>query len=485
MKQRIRFLALLLTAAMVFACWAVTAFAAQQPHIVLKASGVQGQFILRLDNFSSKFYAAEFAVYVDRPLDTSQIQVAWKDAVPADVNWPVIAQENGRTKLSFYISRNRPIANSNSVELTFPQELPASAFSAGSELKALEEGGASTIFQNPSLTVTGVPASSGSSGGSGGGGGSSDSTLGWDSFSDKITQSGGKKTLTIPVSGGEVLRWDIFQEAAEEKLLLRLDYGSYVWTFDTSKGVNIPAGRIYYDLTVDQLHYKNLSAAVEGSDLAQLEIAHSGPLPCQGILSYPVGQEHGGEKVYLSYYNEGASRLDYRQTTTVATDGMVELTFDRASRYVVSSKSFWSQPQQPAQSGNTVPTTPAASTPPASSEVTVPPEDTILDETPPEPESSTSLPMEERRRNPRAALPPGPCPLLAAWCWLRQPLWSSCKCVSSGITTIISEPIDKSSWVLPPAAFCKTGSAYSRRSARIKGSSTPRRVKSAYREGRR
>ena len=163
MKQRIRFLALLLTAAMVFACWAVTAFAAQQPHIVLKASGVQGQFILRLDNFSSKFYAAEFAVYVDRPLDTSQIQVAWKDAVPADVNWPVIAQENGRTKLSFYISRNRPIANSNSVELaelTFPQELPASAFSAGSELKALEEGGASTIFQNPSLTVTGAPASS-------------------------------------------------------------------------------------------------------------------------------------------------------------------------------------------------------------------------------------------------------------------------------------------------------------------------------------
>ncbi len=172
MKQRIRFLALLLTAAMVFACWAVTAFAAQQPHIVLKASGVQGQFILRLDNFSSKFYAAEFAVYVDRPLDTSQIQVAWKDAVPADVNWPVIAQENGRTKLSFYISRNRPIANSNSVELaelTFPQELPASAFSAGSELKALEEGGASTIFQNPSLTVTGVPASSGSSGGFRGG----------------------------------------------------------------------------------------------------------------------------------------------------------------------------------------------------------------------------------------------------------------------------------------------------------------------------
>ena len=293
MKQRIRFLALLLTAAMVFACWAVTAFAAQQPHIVLKASGVQGQFILRLDNFSSKFYAAEFAVYVDRPLDTSQIQVAWKDAVPADVNWPVIAQENGRTKLSFYISRNRPIANSNSVELaelTFPQELPASAFSAGSELKALEEGGASTIFQNPSLTVTGVPASSGSSGGSGGGGGSSDSTLGWDSFSDKITQSGGKKTLTIPVSGGEVLRWDIFQEAAEEKLLLRLDYGSYVWTFDTSKGVNIPAGRIYYDLTVDQLHYKNLSAAVEGSDLAQLEIAHSGPLPPAQVIVDDAGK---------------------------------------------------------------------------------------------------------------------------------------------------------------------------------------------------
>lgn len=415
MKQRIRFLALLLTVAMVFACWAVTAFAAQQPHIVLKASGVQGQFILRLDNFSSKFYAEEFAVYVDRPLDTSQIQVAWKDAVPADVNWPVIAQENGRTKLSFYISRNRPIANSNSVELaelTFPQELPASAFSAGSELKALEEGGASTIFQNPSLTVTGVPASSGSSGGSGGGGGSSDSTLGWDSFSDKITQSGGKKTLTIPVSGGEVLRWDIFQEAAEEKLLLRLDYGSYVWTFDTSKGVNIPAGRIYYDLTVDQLHYKNLSAAVEGSDLAQLEIAHSGPLPCQGILSYPVGQEHGGEKVYLSYYNEGASRLDYRQTTTVATDGMVELTFDRASRYVVSSKSFWSQPQQPAQSGNTVPTTPAASTPPASSEVTVPPEDTILDETPPEPESSTSLPDGGEEEESKGGAPAWALPLI-------------------------------------------------------------------------
>ena len=151
---------------------------------------------------------------------------------------------------------------------------------------------------------------------------------------------------------------------------------------------------------------------MEGSDLAQLEIAHSGPLPCQGILSYPVGQEHSGEKVYLSYYNEGASRLDYRQTTTVATDGMVELTFDRASRYVVSSKSFWSQPQQPAQSGNTVPTTPAASTPPASSEVTVPPEDTILDETPPEPESSTSLPDGGEEEESKGGAPAWALPLI-------------------------------------------------------------------------
>lgn len=392
MKQRMRFFAALLTAVMAFACRAVPAFAAQQPHIVLKASGVQNQFILRLDNFSSRFYAAEFTIYIDRPLDTSRIQIAWRDTISTDVQHPVMAQENGRTGITFYISRNRPIANSSSVELaelTFPQELPASAFSAGSELKALEETAAPTIFQNPSLTVTGIPAGSGSGGGSGDGGGDSGGALGWDSFSDKITQSGGKKTLTVPVSGGEVIRWDIFQEAAAEKLLLRLDYGRYVWTFDTSKGVNIPAGRIYYDLAVDELRYKNLSAAVEGSDLVQLEIVHSGPLPCQGVLSYPVGQEHGGEKAYLSYYNEEASRLDYRQTVTVSGDGTADLTFDRASRYVVSSRSFWSQSQE---TGTTAPAAPAASGPSASSEVTVPPEDTIPEETPPEPEPSSSLP---------------------------------------------------------------------------------------------
>ena len=43
------------------------------------------------------------------------------------------------------------------------------------------------------------------------------------------------------------------------------------------------------------IRYKNLSAAVENTDLVQFEIAYSGQLPCEATLSYRVGSHYPPE----------------------------------------------------------------------------------------------------------------------------------------------------------------------------------------------
>ena len=302
MKQISKTLRLLLAVSIAACCTAVTAFAAQQPCIVLKASGARNQYTLRLDTFSSDFESVQFDIVIDGQVEVPRVE--WRDDSPAHYQEITTATRGGDTVLTVSIDRLRPIANSNSVELadiTFSKSLSASAFSAGDEMVALDKNQDKTVYHDPAISVRSRTYESSDD---------SSDTLRWGDVSGSTTQIGGRKALTVRVRSGEVVSQDIFRQAAEDGLLLVLDYGDYRWTFDTAKGVSIPDSQLYYDFAVDQINYRNLSAAVAETDLVQLETAHSGALPCEGVLSWPLGTEQAGATAYLSFYNENLTRLD-------------------------------------------------------------------------------------------------------------------------------------------------------------------------------
>lgn len=340
-----------------------TAHAAGKPGVTLRASGLEGQYILRLEDFSSRFESVQFDIVLDKQV--SAPQVAWTDSSPDHFQRVDTAHRDGKTVLTVYVDRLSPIAVSGSVELaalTFPQAIPASSFSVEA-MKALDGNQEETVFPSPSLSVTG------SAGGDAGSGsvsvkGSSDSkddddsetdgdsrhvfssgrVLDWDDVSD---DAGGKE-LTVSVPAGQTIGRDIFVQAAERGLLLRLDYGDYIWTFDTAGGVDVPAGRLFYDLSVEKLSSRSLSVAVDGTDIAQFEIVYSGPLPCPATLSCRVGELHAGDTVYLSYYNENEASLEYRGEAEVSSAGWADYPFTHASRYVISTENLWGAPEKEA-----------------------------------------------------------------------------------------------------------------------------------------
>ena len=371
MKYLGKFIGVLVAVSAVTAACVMTAFAdgGQEPEVTLKESGVSNQYTLGLDDFSSNFESVQFDICIDRKVDAPDVE--WKNNSSAHFQLVDTKQENGKTVLTVYVDRLSPIANSNNTDLadlTFHQAVPASSFSVEGDMIALDENQEKTVFEKPSLKVTSASQggdSSSSSGGSGWSGSSDDddddsssssssretsgtvrvastknntnTVLNWNS----VSKSSSGKTVSVSVKDSQVISQDIFRQAADNGSSLKLDYGDFVWVFDTSKGVSIPSNRNYYDFSVKKIQYKNLSAAVENSDLLQFEISHSGPLPCRGTLSFNVGSSHAGENVYLSYYNENDALLQYLSSSTVSSDGTVSFTFIHASKYVLSLKNVW------------------------------------------------------------------------------------------------------------------------------------------------
>ncbi len=440
MKRLRKFTAALLAAAAAL-CSAAAAFAAEEsPRIILNASGIEGQYILRLEQLGSRFESVQFDVLIEG--DVAAPQVDWQDDSPAHFQQIIDRRENGKTVLTVYIDRLRPIANSGSVNLaalTFSQNIPAAAFSAGSELIALDEHQEETLFSSPAFSVTGAASEGGGSSGSssssgnsssengsssGGGSGSAGSSfsgegsadssrhsfsektvLQWEDVSgEKAGEIQGRKTLSLRVLEGQVISSDIFRQAQQQGLWLLLDYGSYTWLFDTSKGLEIPAGRVFYDLSVQPLQFRNLSAAVEGSDLLQFEVAYSGALPCPASLSCRVGGGYAGKTVYLSRYNENAATLDFQASAQVEENGMASFSLADGARYVISEKNFWEAPAQQAAG--------TAASAMAASKVIVPPEDELKEDeaasesAPEEQPQSSSAPEEPQEEEGEREEPP-------------------------------------------------------------------------------
>ncbi len=375
MKHWKIFTGILAAAAAALSC-AVTAVAAEaQPRIILRASGAANQYILRLEDFSSRFESAQFDITIDDKVEAPKVE--WRDDSAAHFQRIDTAQAGDQTVLTVYIDRLRPIANSGSTELaaiTFSKSLPTEAFGAGAELIALDGNQEETVYASPALTVQGY---------SGGDDDRDNGVRDWDDVSGGSSGSGDSKIITVKLSPGEYVSQEVFVRAAEEKRNLRLDYGNFIWTFDTASGVNIPAGRIYYDFSVEKLDYRNLSAAVNGSDLLQFEIAYSGALPCKATLACRVGDDHAGETVYLAYYDEAAAGLSGRGSAKVDADGWAAFAMTHASSYVISAKNLWPGPVQPETGGPGLPI------------VSVTPEDQLTDvDLPPEPVEEAPIPSQ-------------------------------------------------------------------------------------------
>ena len=194
MKHLGKFMGVLLTAAATIACCAMTAFAdgEQEPQIVLKESGVRNQYTLKLDKFSSKFESVQFDICIDKTVDAPEVE--WRDNSSAHFQRVDTNQEDGKTVLTVYIDRLRPIANSNSIELadlTFKQSVSASSFSVESDMTALDGDQEKTVFPTPSLTVTSTGGSG--SGSNSGGSWSSDDSDDDDDDDDNRSNSSGEE----------------------------------------------------------------------------------------------------------------------------------------------------------------------------------------------------------------------------------------------------------------------------------------------------
>lgn len=340
---------ILFTAALFGAAFGVD----NSPQVVLKASGASNQYILRLEQFSSNYESVQFELRVQGQVTAPEVN--WIDDSAAHFQRIDSRIEENQTVFTVYVDRLRPIANSGSTELaelTFSQTVAPSRFSLGSEMIALDGNQEKTVYPSPALTVVGPidsgsdTSSSGDNGASGGSSGGSTGSisiingvevLNWQDVRNGITSD----RLEVIVESGQVIGRDIFEEAHKAGVPLVLDYGDFVWTFHTEKELNLPATRLYYDLSVQRLRYKNLSAAVESTDMLQFEIAYSGPLPCEAELSCRVGTGFKEQTAYLSYYNEKEVSLDYQGTAQVDESGMVSFAFSHASKYVISSGDFW------------------------------------------------------------------------------------------------------------------------------------------------
>ena len=78
MKHLGKRIGVVLTVAAALFCCMLTAFAeGEQPRIVLKESGVQNQYILRLDQFSSKFESVQFQIVIDGQVEKPE--EVWTD----------------------------------------------------------------------------------------------------------------------------------------------------------------------------------------------------------------------------------------------------------------------------------------------------------------------------------------------------------------------------------------------------------------------
>ena len=386
-----KFLVAGFTAVMMAGFGALASSAASVPNIQVRSNGAENEYEVTLQNVSSETYGVQFDLTVDSDKD---VTVNWADGDSGNVQKAVQTDSNGKTQITFYVSKLRPLSNSSNVQvatIVTDRELNSSSFATSGYMKTVNQNQKSTVYQDvmldTKLTPDGSNNGSGSDNSSGNNSGSNSGnnkpsdtnqsqntsrpsgsqqitvsqtnttgkqetdknqategtqkTLTWKDISSQVKTVSGKKTLAITIEQGQQLDADILRNAIEQKISVTLQYGNYQWTFDGANGGSVPDKQKFYDFSLEMLSQHNLTAAAEGSDLLQFAVQYQGQMPCPASLTITVGADYAGQTLYLAYYDELAATLQKTAEAVVNQDGTVVFPIENAAKYIVTSKDLW------------------------------------------------------------------------------------------------------------------------------------------------
>lgn len=387
-----KFLVAGFTAVMMAGFGALASSAASVPNIQVRSNGAENEYEVTLQNVSSETYGVQFDLTVDSDKD---VTVNWADGDSGNVQKAVQTDSNGKTQITFYVSKLRPLSNSSNVQvatIVTDRELNSSSFATSGYMKTVNQNQKSTVYQDvvldTKLTPDGSNNGSGSDNSSGNNSGSNSGnnkpsdtnqsqntsrpsgsqqitvsqtntttgkqetdknqttegtqkTLAWKDISSQVKTVSGKKTLAITIEQGQQLDADILRNAIEQKISVTLQYGNYQWTFDGGNGGSVPDKQKFYDFSLEMLSQHNLTAAAEGSDLLQFAVQYQGQMPCPASLTITVGADYAGQTLYLAYYDELAATLQKTAEAVVNQDGTVVFPIENAAKYIVTSKDLW------------------------------------------------------------------------------------------------------------------------------------------------
>lgn len=368
-----KFLVAGFTAVMMAGFGALASSAASVPNIQVRSNGAENEYEVTLQNVSSETYGVQFDLTVDSDKD---VTVNWADGDSGNVQKAVQTDSNGKTQITFYVSKLRPLSNSSNVQvatIVTDRELNSSSFATSGYMKTVNQNQKSTVYQDvvldTKLTPDGSNNGSGSDNSSGNNSGSNSgnnkpsdtnqsqntsrpsgsqqitvsqtNTTGKQETDKNQTTEGTQKTLAITIEQGQQLDADILRNAIEQKISVTLQYGNYQWTFDGANGGSVPDKQKFYDFSLEMLSQHNLTAAAEGSDLLQFAVQYQGQMPCPASLTITVGADYAGQILYLAYYDELAATLQKTAEAVVNQDGTVVFPIENAAKYIVTSKDLW------------------------------------------------------------------------------------------------------------------------------------------------
>lgn len=368
-----KFLVAGFTAVMMAGFGALASSAASVPNIQVRSNGAENEYEVTLQNVSSETYGVQFDLTVDSDKD---VTVNWADGDSGNVQKALQTDSNGKTQITFYVSKLRPLSNSSNVQvatIVTDRELNSSSFATSGYMKTVNQNQKSTVYQDvvldTKLTPDGSNNGSGSDNSSGNNSGSNSennkpsdtnqsqntsrpsgsqqitvsqtNTTGKQETDKNQTTEGTQKTLAITIEQGQQLDADILRNAIEQKISVTLQYGNYQWTFDGANGGSVPDKQKFYDFSLEMLSQHNLTAAAEGSDLLQFAVQYQGQMPCPASLTITVGADYAGQTLYLAYYDELAATLQKTAEAVVNQDGTVVFPIENAAKYIVTSKDLW------------------------------------------------------------------------------------------------------------------------------------------------
>lgn len=144
--------------------------------------------------------------------------------------------------------------------------------------------------------------------------------------------------IGIDMQGKTDLPLAILNAIKGKDITVVLDMGDYSWQINGQQVNTTGQSVANYDLRVTKISDNALSKLAENTDIAQLELAFNGALPFTATLNINVGAQQSGKRVFMSYYNEAAKRLEYRTSAYVDSNGNVKFDFNHASKYVLNTQ---------------------------------------------------------------------------------------------------------------------------------------------------